>query len=62
MDASKRKNMIEELTEDEMYNVNYMAAMNMLFNMMAMEFESMDDKTLEARYLSRFGTSNAEVH
>lgn len=62
MDETKRKNMIEELTEDEMYNVNYMAAMNMLFNMMAMEFEAMDDKTLEARYLSRFGTSNSEVH
>jgi hypothetical protein len=62
MDESKRKNMIEELTEDEMYNVNYMAAMNMLFNMMAMEFEAMDDKTLEARYLSRFGTNNTEVH
>lgn len=62
MDESKRKNMIEELTEDEMYNVNYMAAMNMLFNMMAVEFEAMDDKTLEARYLSRFGTNNTEVH
>lgn len=62
MDETKRKNMIEELTEDEMYNVNYMAAMNMLFNMMAMEFEAMDDKTLEARYLSRFGTNNSEVH
>jgi hypothetical protein len=62
MDESKRKNMIEELTEDEMYNVNYMAAMNMLFNMMAMEFEAMDDKTLESRYLSRFGTNNTEVH
>lgn len=62
MDESKRKNMIEELTEDEMYSVNYMAAMNMLFNMMAVEFEAMDDKTLEARYLSRFGTNNTEVH
>lgn len=62
MEDSNRMRMIEELTEDEMHNVNYMAAMNMLFNMVAMEFEAMDDKTLEARYLSRFGTNNLEVH
>ena len=53
--------MIEELTEDHMYNINYMEAMNMLFNLFAMEFEAMDDKQLESRYLSRFGTSQ-EVH
>jgi hypothetical protein len=44
-----------------MYNINYMEAMNMLFNLFAMEFEAMDDKQLESRYLSRFGTSK-EVH
>jgi hypothetical protein len=63
MEETKRTRMIEELTEDEMYHVNYMDAMNMLFNMMATQFEMMDDETLESRYLSRFNTSsNKEVH
>jgi hypothetical protein len=53
--------MVEELTEDQMHNVNYMEAMNMLFNLFAMEFDSLDDDKLESRYLSRFGTS-VEVH
>ena len=61
MEQAERTRMIEELTEDHMYNVNYMEAMNMLFNLFAMEFEAMDDKQLKARYLSRFCTSE-EVH
>lgn len=61
MEQAERIRMIEELTEDHMYNVNYMEAMNMLFNLFATEFESLDDKQLESRYLSRFGTSE-EVH
>jgi hypothetical protein len=61
MEQAERTRMIEELTEDHMYSVNYMEAMNMLFNLFAMEFESLDDKQLESRYLSRFGTSE-EVH
>lgn len=61
MKDAERIRMVEELTEDQMHNVNYMEAMNMLFNLFAMEFESLDDDTLEARYLSRFGTS-VEVH
>lgn len=61
METKERIRMVEELTEDHMYNVNYMEAMNMLFNLFAMEFESLDDDQLEARYLSRFGTSQ-EVH
>ena len=61
MKDAERIRMVEELTEDQMHNVNYMEAMNMLFNLFAMEFESLDDDTLEVRYLSRFGTS-VEVH
>jgi hypothetical protein len=61
MEQAERTRMIEELTEDHMYNINYMEAMNMLFNLFAMEFEAMDDKQLESRYLSRFGSSQ-EVH
>ena len=61
MKDAERISMVEELTEDHMYNVNYMEAMNMLFNLFAMEFEAMDDKQLESRYLSRFGSS-VEVH
>lgn len=61
MEQAERIRMVEELTEDHMYNVNYMEAMNMLFNLFAMEFESLDDNQLESRYLSRFGTS-VEVH
>ena len=61
MEQAERTRMIEELTEDHMYNINYMEAMNMLFNLFAMEFEAMDDKQLESRYLSRFGASK-EVH
>ena len=61
MKDAERIRMVEELTEDQMHNVNYMEAMNMLFNLFAMEFDSLDDDTLESRYLSRFGTS-AEVH
>ena len=57
----RRQRMVEELTDDHMYSVNYMEAMNTLFNLFAMEFDSMDDETLEARYLSRFGAST-EVH
>ena len=62
MEQAERIRMVEELTEDQMHNINYMEAMNMLFNLFAMEFEAMDDKQLEARYLSRFGTNNTEVH
>ena len=61
MKDAERIRMVEELTEDQMHNVNYMEAMNMLFNLFAMEFDSLDDDTLESRYLSRFGTSVA-VH
>mgnify|MGYP005992620291 CR=1 FL=1 len=61
MEQAERIRMVEELTEDQMHNVNYMEAMNMLFNLFAREFEAMDDKQLESRYLSRFGTSQ-EVH
>lgn len=61
MKDEERIRMVEELTEDQMHNVNYMEAMNMLFNLFAMEFDSLDDDTLESRYLSRFGTS-VEVH
>ena len=61
MEQAERIRMVEELTEDQMHNINYMEAMNMLFNLFAMEFEAMDDKQLESRYLSRFGTSK-EVH
>ena len=61
MKDAERIRMVEELTEDQMHNVNYMEAMNMLFNLFAMEFEAMDDKQLESRYLSRFGSSQ-EVH
>jgi|TARA_E500000318_G_scaffold62942_1_gene58271 hypothetical protein len=61
MKDAERIRMVEELTEDQMHNVNYMEAMNMLFNLFAMEFDSLDDDTLESRYLSRFGTST-EVH
>ncbi len=57
MKDAERTRMVEELTEDQMHNVNYMEAMNMLFNLFAMEFDSLDDDTLESRYLSRFGTS-----
>ena len=57
MKDAERIRMVEELTEDQMHNVNYMEAMNMLFNLFAMEFDSLDDDTLESRYLSRFGTS-----
>lgn len=61
MEQAERIRMVEELTEDQMHNINYMEAMNMLFNLFAMEFESLDDNQLESRYLSRFGTS-VEVH
>jgi len=61
MKDEERIRMVEELTEDQMHNVNYMEAMNMLFNLFAMEFDSLDDDMLESRYLSRFGTS-VEVH
>ena len=61
MEQAERIRMVEELTEDQMHNVNYMEAMNMLFNLFAMEFESLDDNQLESRYLSRFGSS-VEVH
>lgn len=61
MEQAERIRMVEELTEDQMHNVNYMEAMNMLFNLFAMEFESLDDEQLKSRYLSRFGTSQ-EVH
>ena len=61
MEQAERTRMIEELTEDHMYNINYMEAMNMLFNLFALEFDSMDDEQLKSRYLSRFGTSQ-EVH
>jgi hypothetical protein len=61
MKDAERIRMVEELTEDQMHNVNYMEAMNMLFSLFAMEFDSLDDDKLESRYLSRFGTS-VEVH
>jgi hypothetical protein len=61
MEQAERIRMVEELTEDQMHNVNYMEAMNMLFNLFALEFDSMDDEQLKSRYLSRFGTSQ-EVH
>jgi hypothetical protein len=61
MEQTERIRMVEELTEDQMHNVNYMEAMNMLFNLFALEFDSMDDAQLKSRYLSRFGTSQ-EVH
>jgi len=61
MEQTERIRMVEELTEDQMHNVNYMEAMNMLFNLFALEFDSMDDEQLKSRYLSRFGTSQ-EVH
>ena len=61
MKDEERIRMVEELTEDQMHNVNYMEALNMLFNLVAMEFDSLDDDKLESRYLSRFGTS-VEVH
>lgn len=61
MKDEERIRMVEELTEDQMHNVNYMEAMNMLFSLFAMEFDSLDDDMLESRYLSRFGTS-VEVH
>jgi hypothetical protein len=61
MKDAERIRMVEELTEDQMHNVNYMEAMNMLFNLFAMEFDSLDDDMLESRYLSRFGTS-VEMH
>jgi hypothetical protein len=61
MKDEERIRMVEELTEDQMHNVNYMEAMNMLFNLFAMEFDSLDDDMLESRYLSRFGTS-VEMH
>ena len=61
MEEAERIRMIEELTEDEMYHVGYMDAMNMVFSMMAAQFEMLDDGTLKARYLSRF-SNNTEVH
>jgi|TARA_Y100000289_G_scaffold65369_1_gene78813 hypothetical protein len=61
MEQAERTRMIEELTEDHMYNINYMEAMNMLFNLFAMEFEALEDEQLKARYLSRF-SNNQEVH
>jgi hypothetical protein len=61
VEQAERIRMVEELTEDQMHNVNYMEAMNMLFNLFALEFDSMDDEQLKSRYLSRFGTSQ-EVH
>lgn len=57
----ERVRMIEELTEREMYSVNYMEAMNILFNMFATQFEALDDDELKSRYFSVF-SSNAEVH
>jgi hypothetical protein len=57
----ERVRMIEELTEREMYSVNYMEAMNTLFNLFAAQFEALDDDELKARYFSAF-SSNAEVH
>ena len=61
MKTEDRQSMVEELTDDHMYSVNYMEAMNTLFNLFAMEFDSLNDVELEARYLSRFGSST-EVH
>ena len=61
MKTEDRQSMVEELTDDHMYSVNYMEAMNTLFNLFAMEFDSLNDDELESRYLSRFGTST-EVH
>ena len=61
MKTEDRERMVEELTDDHMYSVNYMEAMNTLFNLFAMEFDALNDVELEARYLSRFGTST-EVH
>jgi len=61
MKTEERQRKVEELTDDHMYSVNYMEAMNTLFNLFAMEFDSLNDDELEARYLSRFGTS-MEVH
>ena len=61
MEEAERIRMIEELTEDEMYHVSYMDAMNMVFNMMATQFDVLDNDTLKSRYLSRFG-NNTEVH
>lgn len=61
MEEAERIRMIEELTEDEMYHVGYMDAMNMVFNMMATQFETLDDESLKSRYLSRF-SNNTEVH
>jgi len=61
MEEAERTRMIEELTEDHMYNINYMEAMNMLFNLFAMEFEALEDEQLKSRYLSRFN-NNQEVH
>jgi hypothetical protein len=61
MEQAERTRMIEELTEDHMYNINYMEAMNMLFNLFAMEFEALEDEQLKSRYLSRF-INNQEVH
>jgi hypothetical protein len=61
MEQAERTRMIEELTEDHMYNINYMEAMNMLFNLFAMEFEALEDEQLKSRYLSRF-SNNQEVH
>ena len=61
MKTEDRQRMVEELTDDHMYSVNYMEAMNTLFNHFAMEIDSLNDNELEARYLSRFGTST-EVH
>jgi len=61
MKTEDRERMVEELTDDHMYSVNYMEAMNTLFNLFAMEFDTLNDVELEARYLSRCGTST-EVH
>ena len=61
MEQAERIRMVEELTEDQMHNVNYMEAMNMLFNLFAMEFEALEDEQLKSRYLSRF-SNNQEVH
>jgi len=61
MEQAERTRMIEELTEDHMYNINYMEAMNMLFNLFAMEYEALEDEQLKSRYLSRF-SNNQEVH
>jgi hypothetical protein len=62
MENMDRTRMIEELTEDEMYNISYMQGMNMLFNLFAMEFDALNDEELERRYLSRFGSNNKEMH